>query len=95
MCFSTSAARHLACLQSFLPIFPYYSTLGPPWNSSSCVSPLVGQWLLPAQLQLPTHQDTSLGVFVGTSKQGGGLGRKQDQGSKAFGRGMAGAGSKA
>lgn len=70
----------------FLAYLPLFFHTWPPWNSSSPVPPSVGQWPLPAQLQLPTQQDTSLGVLVGTSEQGGGLGRKQDRGCWVFGR---------
>lgn len=88
---------YISCkvLAIFLAYLSVFFHTWPPWDSSPYVSPSVGQWPLPAHLQLPTQQDTSLGVLVGTSKQGGGLGKKQDWGSRAFGRGMAGAGSRA
>lgn len=78
MCFSTPQVEVTrVCLQSSLPIFCYFPTLGPsgPWRFSAPVSPLVGQWLLPVQPQLPPHWVKSLGVFVGATKQGGGLGK--------------------
>lgn len=72
MCFSTSAARHLSMFTMFLAYLSLFFHTWPPWYSSFCMSPSVGQWPLPAQLQLPTHQDMSLGVLVGTLEQGGG-----------------------
>lgn len=64
MCFSALAAKHLSVFAIFLAYLSLFFHTCPPRDSSFCVSPSVVQWPLPAQLQLPAHQDTSLGVCV-------------------------------